>query len=183
MATKDELLAKARELGLKVTSHMKKSDVEATLSNRESASNKMNARTQNQDKPSEPKTPVQDEVVVNENVNGEATSGTTLDGSTDPVKNTDSIPQNDVSEIKTTPHSDLPPSSREVAKAADEARTSGELAFANESNPNRKGRSASAKGETHDQDGNLRTDGYSYGVAPDDPSTTPDGGTNNKKDQ
>lgn len=181
MATKAELLEQAKQAGFNVNTKTTKADLESMLGNREQATTAVNKASQEQ----APEKQVADNtpVVVNENENGEATSGTTLDGDQSQVHNTDSIPQNHVAEIKTTPHDELPPSSREVAKAADEARTAGELEFANESNPNMKGRKASAAGEDFDQDGNLRTEGYSYGVAPDDPSTTPQGGTNNEKDQ
>lgn len=101
-------------------------------------------------------------VVVNENKDGEATNGTTKEGDDSPVKNTDKIPQNGVTEIEVMQVTD-----NEVATEADKDRTVEEVKFADESNPNQKGRNASAPTE-YDQDGNLRTDGYSYGVAPDD---------------
>lgn len=103
-----------------------------------------------------------DSIKVNENEGGEATSGTTKQGDTSPVQNTDKIPQNGVDEIETLQVTDDP-----VALAADADRTEEEVQFADESNPNQKGRNASAP-EKYDQDGNLRTDGYSYGVGPDD---------------
>lgn len=101
-------------------------------------------------------------VTVNENRDGEATNGTTKQGDESPVQNTDKIPQNGVTEIEVLKVTD-----NEVATQADEDRTVEEVKFADESNPNQKGRNASAPTE-YDQDGNLRTDGYSYGVAPDD---------------
>lgn len=106
--------------------------------------------------------PKSDAVVVQPNVEGEGTHGTTQEGDTSPIKNTDKVPQNAVDSIETTP------APNDIAKEADENRTKDELAFANESNPNQKGRTTSAGGAEYDQDGNLRTDGYSYGVAPDD---------------
>lgn len=102
-------------------------------------------------------------VVVQENKDGEATNGTTLQGNTDPVENTQSVPQNGVTEVETLDVTD-----NEIAKEADESRTEDEVKYADESNPNQKGRTTSAGGAEYDQDGNLRTDGYSYGVAPDD---------------
>lgn len=101
-------------------------------------------------------------VRVNENRDGEATNGTTKQGDESPVQNTDKIPQNGVKKIDVLEVTDNP-----IAKEADASRTEEEVQFADESNPNQKGRSASAPTE-YDQDGNLRTDGYSYGVAPDD---------------
>lgn len=101
-------------------------------------------------------------IKVNENEEGEATNGTTKEGDTSPVFNTDKIPQNGVKKIEVLEVTDNP-----IAKEADENRTEEEVQFADESNPNQKGRNASAPTE-YDQDGNLRTDGYSYGVAPDD---------------
>lgn len=106
--------------------------------------------------------PKSDAVVVQPNEDGEGTHGTTQEGDTSPIKNTDSVPQNEVDSIETTP------APNEIAEAADADRTADEIAFANESNPNQKGRTTSAGGAEYDQDGNLRTDGYSYGVAPDD---------------
>lgn len=105
-----------------------------------------------------------DEVVVAENFDGEATHGTTEEGDKSEVKNTDSIPQNSAKaeEIETTP------APNPVAEKADEDRTDEEKEFSNESNPNQKGRSASTEDAEVDQDGNPRTDGYAYGVAPDD---------------
>lgn len=103
-----------------------------------------------------------EKIKVNENENGEATNGTTQEGDESPVHNTDKIPQNGVKDIEVLEVTDNP-----IAKAADEDRTEEEVQFADESNPNQKGRNASAPTE-YDQDGNLRTDGYSYGVAPDD---------------
>lgn len=111
------------------------------------------------------KTPVTDEVVVQENNDGEAVNGTTKQGSTEPVKNTDKIPQNGVTEVEVLPVTD-----NDVAREADAARTEEEVKFSDESNPNQKGRQTSAGKSEYDQDGNLRTDGYSYGVAPDDVS-------------
>lgn len=107
--------------------------------------------------------PKGDSVVVQENKDGEATHGTTLEGNTEPVKNTDKIPQNGVTEVETLDVTD-----NEVAKQSDDDRTEEEVKFADESNPNQKGRTTSAGGAEFDQDGNQRTDGYSYGVAPDD---------------
>lgn len=104
-----------------------------------------------------------EQVVVNENEGGEATNGTTREGDDTPVLNTDKIPQNGVKTIEVLQVTD-----NEVATKADEDRTEEEVQFADESNPNQKGRTASAGGSEFDQDGNLRTDGYSYGVAPDD---------------
>lgn len=106
-----------------------------------------------------------DKVTVNENQDGEATKDTSKDGNTAEVKNTDSIPQNDVDSIETTP------APNDVAKEADASRTKEEIAFADESNPNQKSRDAGAPGE-FDQDGNARTGGYSYGVAADDTKNT-----------
>lgn len=100
------------------------------------------------------------------NENGEKTNGTTKDGSTAPVKNTTSVPQNGVTEVETT---DAP---NDIAKEADEARTEDEVKFADESNPNQKARYQGAHGDELDQDGNQRTGGYSYGVAEDDPTGT-----------
>lgn len=106
------------------------------------------------------------EVVVAHNEGGEATHGTTQHGDEEPVKNTQSIPQNSESDIKTT---EAP---GDTAKEADEARTDEEKEFSNESNPNQKARTASTEDAELDQDGNYRTDGYSYGVAPDDTTGT-----------
>lgn len=103
-----------------------------------------------------------EEVQVNENKGGEATNNTTQQGDTSTVENTDKIPQNGVDKIETLQVTDNP-----IALEADANRTKEEIQFADESNPNQKGRNASAPDE-YDQDGNLRTDGYSYGVAADD---------------
>lgn len=103
-----------------------------------------------------------EEVQVNENKSGEATNNTTQQGDTSTVENTDKIPQNGVDKIETLQVTDDP-----IALEADANRTKEEIQFADESNPNQKGRNASAP-EEYDQDGNLRTDGYSYGVAADD---------------
>lgn len=103
----------------------------------------------------------EDVVVVAENTDGEATNGTTLEGNKEPVKNTDSIPQNGVTEIETT---EAP---NDIAKEADEARTEEQIKFSDESNPNQKARTKGAPSE-YDQDGNPRGSGYSYGVAPED---------------
>lgn len=99
-----------------------------------------------------------EQVVVAKNTKGEAKAGTTESGQKDAVENTESIPQNGVIEIHTT---EAP---NEIAKAADEARTEAEVKFADESNPNQKGRFEGAEGE-FDQDGNERSGGKSYGVA------------------
>lgn len=116
------------------------------------------------------------DVVVADNPQGEATNDTTKDSSTAPVQNTDSVPQNDVAQIETTP------APNEVAKEADASRTPEEIAFADESNPNQKARDAGAPGEVFDQDGNQRTGGYSYGVAADDTEgTVPEPANKGKK--
>jgi hypothetical protein len=105
-----------------------------------------------------------DEVVtVNENKDGEATNNTTEEGNESSVENTESIPQNGVTEIETLDVTDNP-----VAKKADDARTEDEVKFADESNPNQKARTAATNDADYDQDGNLRTGGKSYGVADDD---------------
>lgn len=107
-----------------------------------------------------------EEVVVNENEGGEATRGTTKEGDTSDVKNTESVPQNEDSDIETTEPTN------EVAEKADEDRTDEEKEFANESNPNQKARTASTEDADLDQDGNERTSGYSYGVSADDTDGT-----------
>jgi hypothetical protein len=104
-------------------------------------------------------------VQVSENQDGEATRGTSQEGDTGSVKNTDSIPQNEVKDIETTP------ATNEVAKEADADRTADEIEFSDESNPNQKARNAQSP-DQFDQDGNPRTGGYSYGVAPDDTDGT-----------
>lgn len=101
-------------------------------------------------------------VVVAQNTDGEATNGTTKDGDNSEVLNTESIPQNPDNDIETTEPTN------DVAEEADESRTEEEKEFSNESNPNQKARTVSQGDSEYDQDGNLRTDGYSYGVAPDD---------------
>jgi len=100
-------------------------------------------------------------VEVASNQGGEATNGTAQDGNDKPLENTSSVPQNDQDSVETTP------AENETAKEADERRTKEEFKFADESNPNQKARNAGAEDE-FDQDGNPRTGGYSYGVAPDD---------------
>jgi predicted DNA binding CopG/RHH family protein len=77
------------------------------------------------------------------------------------VENTESIPQNGVTEIDTTP------APNDIAKEADESRTEAEIKFADESNPNQKARVSAAPDE-YDQDGNERGGGKSYGVAAED---------------
>lgn len=142
MATKAELLEQAKALGLDVKSSITKKELESTLQN-------SNFET----------------VVVNENENGEAKAGTTEDGQTDPVENTESVPQNGVTEIETLNAIEANADSS-IAEEADAARTKKNIQFADESNPNQKGRNTVAPGE-YDQDGNLRTDGKSYGVSDD----------------
>lgn len=105
-------------------------------------------------------------VTVNENEGGEATHGTSKEGDESPVENTDKIPQNDVTEIERA-QDVTEAEADEIGEKADLDRTEEELQYADESNPNQKGRNAAAPGK-YDQDGNLRTDGYSYGVAADD---------------
>lgn len=107
-----------------------------------------------------------DEVVVAQNEDGEATHGTTQEGNESPVENTESIPQNPDEDIETTEPTNP------VAEQADEDRTDEEKEFSNESNPNQKARTASTEDAEVDQDGNPRTGGYSYGVAPDDTDGT-----------
>lgn len=107
-----------------------------------------------------------DKVTVNDNQDGEATNDTSKEGDSTKVENTESIPQNNLDEIETTP------APNDTAKEADASRTKEELAFADESNPNQKARDAGAPGEEFDQDGNPRTGGYSYGVAADDTTGT-----------
>lgn len=114
-----------------------------------------------------------EEVVVNENENGEATQNTTKEGDESPVTNTESIPQNGVTEIETTP------APNPIAEEADARRTEGEIKFADESNPNLKGRAGNS--DDVDQDGNVRTGGKSYGVAANDPESEKNDGSDTDK--
>lgn len=152
MATKAELLEQAKAKGLEVDENSSKADLQAALDGNSSPSSS-------------------DAVQVQSNDEGEATNGTSQEGDTSPVKNTDSIPQNDVKEVETTPLDAVNEADRPIAEKADADRTDEELAFSDESNPNQKARNASAPDE-FDQDGNPRTGGYSYGVAPDDTDGT-----------
>lgn len=137
---KAELLEQAKSEGLDVNTKTTKAELEALLSDSGDQ-----------------------EVTVNENKDGEATNNTTEEGDESSVENTESIPQNGVTEIETLDVTDNP-----VAKKADEARTEEEVEFADESNPNQKARTAATDDAEYDQDGNLRTGGKSYGVADDD---------------
>lgn len=156
MAKKAELLEEAKRRNLDVNSKTTVAELEALLGDEttqaggsESAST---AERNNIDK-----------VKVNDNENGEATNGTTKEGSEDTVTNTESVPQNGVEGVEVFESTD-----NEVAKKADEARTAEEVKFADESNPNQKSRVNSTQGEEFDQDGNVRTGGKSYGIADDD---------------
>lgn len=152
MSTKQELYEEAKGKGLKVTTKTKKSELEELLGN----------GNNNKDIPNE-KPGAEPVVTVNENEDGEATSGTTKEGDESPVKNTESIPQNGKTDVEILEVTD-----NEIAKKADAARTEEQFKFADESNPNQKGRYEGAPTE-YDQDGNLRTGGKSYGVSANNP--------------
>jgi hypothetical protein len=157
MTNKAELLAQAKDKGLDVNSRTTKSELESMLNTGETQSNG-DTRPEVQDK---------DKVRVNENEQGEATNGTTKQGSDSPIDNTTSVPQNGLDTVETLKTTD-----NEVAKRADESRETQEIEFADQSNPNQKSRVAGSLGEEYDQDGNLRTGGYSYGVSEDDTKGT-----------
>jgi hypothetical protein len=154
MSTRAELLEQAKEQGLAVNTKTTKSQLETMLGLEDD-----NDTSQDDSSPDTENT-VQPE---DNNSNGEKTNGTTLDGNTEPVTNETSIPQNGQTEVETTDDVDNP-----VTQEADAARTGDQVKFADESNPNQKARDGGAPGETYDQDGNLRTGGYSYGVAAED---------------
>lgn len=153
MATKAELLEKARDLGLDVNSKTSKSDLESKLSSQKEG------KSSNSD---------DEKVTVNENKDGEATRGTTRDGDEEPVKNGEEVKQNGVEEVKVLGgdnNSEL---------VTDESRTEEEVRFADESNPNNKARLEGAGDSDFDQDGHARTGGKSYGVAANSQQPTSD---------
>jgi hypothetical protein len=160
---KAELLEEAKNRGLSVNTRTSKAELESMLDD-----GRLNPTTENttegQDRP---EVQNKEEVRVNENQDGAATNGTTQHGSDKPVDNTTSVPQNGVDTVNTLKTTD-----NEIAKRADESRETQEVEFADQSNPNQKARVAGALGEEYDQDGNLRTGGYSYGVAEDDTKGT-----------
>lgn len=141
MASKAELLDQAREQGLDVKTSTSKKELESMLASDTNS--------------------VDTSVTVNDNTDGEATNGTVQDGSTNEVKNGENIPQNGITETKTTAADST------ISTQGDEARTEEETKYADESNPNNKARVTGAGGSLYDQDGNLRTGGKSYGVADD----------------
>lgn len=152
MPTKKELQEQLKKDGVEFKSDATKADLERLAGDQNKSANR------NKDWP---ETENVEEVEVNPNEDGEAKFGTTKEGQEDPVENTESVPQNGVTEITTTP------APNDIAKEADEARTKEEIKFADESNPNQKARVASAPSE-FDQDGNERGGGKSYGVAAED---------------
>lgn len=159
MATKQELQEQAKAKGVEFNSKTTKAELEAAVN----GSDETTVTAGGQESQPTAETQEVDSVKVNENESGEATNGTTKDGSEKPVKNTDSVPQNGVETVEVFETTD-----NEVAKQADAARTKEEVQFADESNPNNKSRVNSTQGEKYDQDGNLRTGGKSYGIADDD---------------
>lgn len=158
MATKAELQEQAKSQGVDFTSKTTKAELEQLLS---SDATTDTAGGQKSEPTAE--TDGVETVKVNENENGEATNGTTKDGSETPVENVESVPQNGADGIEVFKTTD-----NKIAEEADEARTKEEVAFADESNPNQKSRVNATQGHEYDQDGNPRAGGKSYGVSDDD---------------
>jgi hypothetical protein len=104
--------------------------------------------------------PVPSDTVVTELETGE----TDADGNpeTEEVTVGDVQPRNEVTEVRV-----LDPESPTMETVVDENRTQRQVEFADEQNPNQRGRRDGAQGSDYDQDGNLRTGGKSYGVADD----------------
>lgn len=92
------------------------------------------------------------------------TDETEADGTpkTEELTVADEVKRNDVTEVRV--HD---PESATMETVVDENRTERQVRFADEQNPNQRGRRDGAQGSDYDQDGNLRTGGKSYGVADD----------------
>ena len=151
MPSKAELQEEAKNRGIEFNSNATKAELEQLLDG--SSSNELSGDTQDVE-----------QVQVNQNDEGEATNGTTKQGSEAPVENTENVPQNGETDIQTTEESEKNP----VAEKADASRTEEEVKFADESNPNQKARNTATQGQEFDQDGNPRTGGKSYGTSADD---------------